>query len=572
MNIQKTRCPHCSSIFTVSDTQLSIRDGYTRCGKCFKVFKADDYLLVEQQPVTPSTPTLFDDHGKATPATISVMATMEKSTKPAPASRPAPLDKPEPISTQNSAEDKLASTLNDQPLATLARMLANELSMLTPQPLLPVAAAPTIATKPVAVEPQSAAEPEPQPDLPEFALDSAPRPAAETMSKPVMPQVESTAPVMSHIFEQEFNDLWLSATDHSKPLASAVATSTAVEEKHTLLSKNVIEIEKKSPQSANILKEEKRSPLLESMLDDGLTEHFNSSASDMSELAAPAAPIPVAPIAIAPAAPVAVAKPVELSDAMTQVPSMADLRAVEEEQEDEEDLFSYLNKNNVAAAPANLRPKRILPGMQAPIDPKAANKTKSRATITHPRQPSSKRTALPPIKRPNVVMDRLTQPMPFFNFNIPKALGWGFLSLIMLVLLGVQYVYFNFDRLAAQPAYSPLLKQMCQYAGCEVPLIDVHKIKITNKQARHYPDSPNDSTRFTATMVNHADSSQPYPSIQVLILKKGEVQSGRIVKPSEYIPSGYTALAKIPANTPVQIRFVLKIPREQISVFALDPI
>ena len=549
MNIQKTRCPHCSSIFTVSDTQLSIRDGYTRCGKCFKVFKADDYLLVEPQPVTPSTPTLFDDVAR-TPATINIMATMAKQTDPAPVANPSPPEKAsppavaEPKSVANTdevsaAEDKLASTLSDQPLATLARMLANELSMLSPQPLLPIAAAAALAAAPAPAEPVKTLEPEPEPELADITVASELNGIKD--SNEAATPVESTAPVMSHIFEQEFNDLWLSATDHSKPLASAVASSTAAE--------------KKREESLNM-------GLNESViigLDDGLTEHFDSSDSNMDELATPAV--------------VNITKPVELSEAMMQQPSINAQRSVEEEPEDEEDLFSYLNKNNVAAAPASLRPKRILPGMQPAVDPKAANKTTNRTSIAaHPRQPGSKRTALPPIKRPNLVMERLTQPIPFFNFNLPKALGWSFLSLIMLGLLGVQYVYFNFDRLAANPAYSPVLKQMCEYAGCDVPIVDVRKIKISNKLARRYPDAPNEATRFTATMVNHAELSQPYPPIQVLILKQGEVQSGRIVKPSEYIPNGYTALTKIPANSPVQIRFVLKIPRDQIAVFALDPI
>ncbi len=551
MNIQKTRCPHCSSIFTVSDTQLSIRDGYTRCGKCFKVFKADDYLLVEpQQPASSPTPTLFDDVAK-TPAPIFINATIAKPSTPThiedlrsvETSKPAPAPPPiqiEARSEASAAEDKLASTLNDQPLATLARMLANELSMLKPQPLLPIALANALAVEPAATE--AAPEPIAEPEPPEVPVPSTPKPAPVGVFSASTP-LESTAPVMSHIFEQEFNDLWLSATDHSKPLASAVASATAAEKK--------------------------REENVALKLDDGLTEHFNDvEENELTEHFNTAEPVIEAP------APVVAAREADLSDAMIEQPSIHATRAVEEDpHDDEEDLFSYLNKNNVAAAPVNLRPKRILPGMQAPIDPKAANKTANRSTIApHPRQPGSKRTALPPIKRPNVVMERLTQPVPFFSINLPKALGWGFLSLIMLGLLGVQYVYFNFDHLAAEPAYSPTLKQMCDYVGCEVPIVDVHKIKISNKLARHYPESPTDSTRFTATMVNLAETSQPYPSIQVLILKKGEVQSGRIVKPSEYIPNGYTALAKIPANTPVQIRFVLKIPREQIAVFALDPI
>jgi len=37
-------------MFAVSAAQLSIRNGYTRCGKCFQVFKADDHLIIDQAP------------------------------------------------------------------------------------------------------------------------------------------------------------------------------------------------------------------------------------------------------------------------------------------------------------------------------------------------------------------------------------------------------------------------------------------------------------------------------------------------------------------------------------------
>jgi predicted Zn finger-like uncharacterized protein len=528
VNIQKTRCPHCSSIFTVSDTQLSIRDGYTRCGKCFKVFKADDYLLVEREPVvTPATPTLFDD-------VAPVLPTIAANTKGAAATHIADLSsleqsKPAAVNAVTAAEDKLASTLNDQPLATLARMLANELSLLQPQPLMPIAAPPP--PEPVVVEA------EPEEELPEFA------PTVDVVQPLIAPSpfevpAGTAPPVMSHIFEQEFNDLWLSATDHSKPLASAVATSTAAEQQR----------------NAAATTEE---------LDSALTEHFDSSDSDLP-------PIGEHPVVATPQ-PV-IADHSDLSDIMAEMPSISAQRATEEEPADEEDLFSYLNKNNVAAAPASLRPKRILPGMQETIkDPKTTNKTTNRSSIApHPRQPGSKRTALPPIKRPNLVMERLTKPIPFFNLNIPKTLAWGFLSLLMLLLLGIQFLYFNFDKLAGKPEYSASLKSLCDTVGCEVPVVDVRKIKLINKQAASYSAAPTESTRFSATMLNGADASQPYPILKLAIRKNGQVVSGRMIKPSEYLPGGFTALTKIPANTPIKIEFVLKIPHEQVGRWSIE--
>lgn len=41
----KTRCPHCRSIFSVDEQQLSKRHGQVRCGNCRKVFDAIDNLI-----------------------------------------------------------------------------------------------------------------------------------------------------------------------------------------------------------------------------------------------------------------------------------------------------------------------------------------------------------------------------------------------------------------------------------------------------------------------------------------------------------------------------------------------
>lgn len=39
-----TRCPQCETIFRVSVAQLQARDGLVRCGRCLKVFQADQYI------------------------------------------------------------------------------------------------------------------------------------------------------------------------------------------------------------------------------------------------------------------------------------------------------------------------------------------------------------------------------------------------------------------------------------------------------------------------------------------------------------------------------------------------
>lgn len=58
---KQTRCPHCTSVFNITDEQLAARGGHVRCGSCLQVFRADQHLVAEGVSV-PVTPT-------ATPAT-----------------------------------------------------------------------------------------------------------------------------------------------------------------------------------------------------------------------------------------------------------------------------------------------------------------------------------------------------------------------------------------------------------------------------------------------------------------------------------------------------------------------
>jgi len=45
MTLFITQCPHCTTAFRTSISQLQSADGMVRCGACLKIFAADDHLL-----------------------------------------------------------------------------------------------------------------------------------------------------------------------------------------------------------------------------------------------------------------------------------------------------------------------------------------------------------------------------------------------------------------------------------------------------------------------------------------------------------------------------------------------
>ena len=82
---KQTRCPHCSSVFKISDEQLAARGGHVRCGGCLQVFRADQYIvtgdILPQPSDSPST--------QAAPSSMPIMAHEQYAAPKSQESKPA---------------------------------------------------------------------------------------------------------------------------------------------------------------------------------------------------------------------------------------------------------------------------------------------------------------------------------------------------------------------------------------------------------------------------------------------------------------------------------------------------
>jgi predicted Zn finger-like uncharacterized protein len=440
---QKTRCPYCSSVFAVSNAQLAIRDGYTRCGKCFQVFKADDYLITANGAVpsidskSPDSPTLNRSHI-------------------------VDLHKISPVKNKgfDTALDSFLEKTSDDSQQS-AEIITEKTTIDYDQ----------IKKEKISLSVIPNAHPAPTHKTPE--------------SLSLFVPVEERIPESIHYLGQEFNEQWINET-----------TPETVDSKNELSSVGAV----------------------------------NKSSSE--------------------------SQPTIMAPTITNEKNSDN----DNPQDVDDDLMGYLNQNNVAATSAiKVKTTRVLPGMND-FHANQRSKKKEKQLPMHFQAP----------KR-NIALDKLKERKPLFSVNFFHILGWSVVSLLMVALLVAQYIFFNFDQLAANPRYQPAMHRACLQFGCDVPLIDISKIKISKAIARHYPADPTAATLFTATMTNTAAESQPYPTIHLLVLKDKQVLSGRVIRPSEYLKSGYNSQARIVPKSPIQIEFVLKIAREQIPVFALDP-
>lgn len=442
MTTQKTRCPYCSSVFAVSNAQLAIRDGYTRCGKCFQVFKADDYLITAKDAATADDKSTADNTTKNRSHIVDLHKISPTKSKGFDSALNNFLDK---VTVQPEATEEV---VKEQATIDFDQKQKEKINLsIIPNP-----------------------HPAPEPKTPESLSASVP--------------IAERIPDSPQSLGQEFNEQWL----------------------------NEVTPETNNP----------------------IAQPTNSSSTTATQ-----------------------------DDEVATQPAQTSTKSTDSKNPDDvdDDLMGYLNKNSVPAASATkVKAERILPGMND-FHENQRSKKKAKSIPMHFQTP----------KR-NVALDKLKERKSFFNINLFHTLGWLFLSLLMVVLLAAQYVFFNFDQLAANPRYQPIMHKACLKLGCDVPLIDIDKIKLSKVLARRYQADPTGATKFTATMTNSAEESQPYPTIRLLVLKDKQVVSGRIIHPSEYLTSGYNSQARIVPNKPTQIEFVVKISREEIPVFALDPI
>lgn len=81
-----TRCPHCATVFRVSEEQLAARNGRVRCGQCRTAFNASEHLLphsVEESPA-PSAKTATTPTASAVAPVAAAAATARPDTSASP--------------------------------------------------------------------------------------------------------------------------------------------------------------------------------------------------------------------------------------------------------------------------------------------------------------------------------------------------------------------------------------------------------------------------------------------------------------------------------------------------------
>ncbi len=148
--------------------------------------------------------------------------------------------------------------------------------------------------------------------------------------------------------------------------------------------------------------------------------------------------------------------------------------------------------------------------------------------------------------------------------------AWAVSIIAATLLLGAQYITFNFDRISRDNDYRPLLATICSTVGCQLPsLDDVRLIRSSNLMVRSHPETEG-ALGVDAIISNRASFKQQFPIVELQFTDlSGNKVAGRQFKPEEYLAGELLGSTLMPIKQPIHISLNIVDPGEQAVNYQL---
>ncbi len=163
-----------------------------------------------------------------------------------------------------------------------------------------------------------------------------------------------------------------------------------------------------------------------------------------------------------------------------------------------------------------------------------------------------------------LAMEQAPRPNRFKTFLFATG------SLVLLVALLAQVAYFKFEDYARRPQLRPLYALACEKIGCTLPSqSDTSKIRGNNLVVRSHPSVAN-ALSVDFNISNEADFSQPFPVIELTFEDLNQnVVASRGFLPHEYINDPAIDRKNMPPNTPFHIGLEIVDPGPKAANYRL---
>lgn len=147
---------------------------------------------------------------------------------------------------------------------------------------------------------------------------------------------------------------------------------------------------------------------------------------------------------------------------------------------------------------------------------------------------------------------------------------WLFGSLVLLFMLGIQFVWIQRDTLAQDTRYRPWYVTLCAYLGCRVPdYRDRLALGTTSVTVRRH-GSVDEALVFDALLRNGARFKQRFPPLDLKFTDtENETVAARRLQPQEYLGGEMAGLKYIPARTEVRISLEVVDPGKNALGYSL---
>lgn len=143
--------------------------------------------------------------------------------------------------------------------------------------------------------------------------------------------------------------------------------------------------------------------------------------------------------------------------------------------------------------------------------------------------------------------------------NKSRILLWAFASLLLVLIAGIQSVYFLRDEIAIYyPNAKSYLVQACQKLSCSIDLPkNIESIVIDDSDMQEDADHAG-LIRFASTLINNGKHVLAYPNLELTLTDVDDKPVlRRIFKPEEYLPAETNITEGIQAGEETRIKLAI---------------
>ncbi|MFK0570965.1 DUF3426 domain-containing protein [Endozoicomonas sp.] len=135
-----------------------------------------------------------------------------------------------------------------------------------------------------------------------------------------------------------------------------------------------------------------------------------------------------------------------------------------------------------------------------------------------------------------------------------KQTSWGIAACALMMLLVLQYAWFNRNTLSLNTTLRPAYTVVCNLFSCSLPpLVDIKAIRSVDLVVRSHPDQ-NNALQIDVVIINEADHPQPFPDLDLTFTDiNGRLVANRTFTPSEYLGGELAGSEEMPKAQPIRL-------------------